>query len=261
MKLDCSMLEGDLARLPLVRSCDVVRSGALRVSTPFTYPNGEHIDVFVSTDLSGELFLSDHGQTFGYLADSGLRPWATKRRQEHLREITETLEVALVGDRLQCRLDGARLDEFPEALTRLAQACIRTADLLFTARSAAMTTMRERFEEFLSDTALQYEPDVELEGPYNVIRVDFRVRAGRLPSLVNTLSAGNPASASNAARSLFTKVHDLQQAGYGRDHQLLTILDSEARGFAPGDVERLEPYSTVLSFPENAEDIRRALAA
>lgn len=263
MSIDCSFMHGEIAQLPLVVACDVVRSGALRIATPFVYPNGERIDVFIEqeADLAGELRLSDYGQTLGFLAEMGIKAWGTKRRADLIRSICESLDVSQVGDRLLIRIPASERHRIPAAIARLAQACIRASDLLFTARMSATTAFKERFEEFLSDFDFPYEPDVELSGPYdNVIRVDFRVRGARLSSIVNMLSGSNPASVSSAATSLFQKVHDLNKADYHQSNQILTIVDSDA-SVSEAAVHRFREYSTVLAFPESMDEVRAALAA
>lgn len=43
------------------------RNGALRVRTPFTYPDGSHIDVFVTEDTDKVWLVTDYGTTETYL--------------------------------------------------------------------------------------------------------------------------------------------------------------------------------------------------
>lgn len=45
--MDCSKLQSILHSVSLVQDCDVVRSGALRMATPFVCPDGSSVDIFL----------------------------------------------------------------------------------------------------------------------------------------------------------------------------------------------------------------------
>ena len=65
----------------LVEDYDTVRDGSFRLATPFRYPDGSHIDVFLKD--GGTVFdgfeLSDKGQTVAYLLDLHVNPWSSQR--------------------------------------------------------------------------------------------------------------------------------------------------------------------------------------
>ena len=77
--IDCLMIDGDTTASALVQQCDVVASGALRMLTPFQYPDGSQIDLFIeeTKPLLGARILSDLGQTTSYLLDLQVKPWAS----------------------------------------------------------------------------------------------------------------------------------------------------------------------------------------
>src|SRR3954462_5434389 len=95
MRLDCTTLERMAHHISLVQECDVVRSGALRLSTPFVYPNGSNVDVFFQEEQSlfERYVLSDYGMTTIYLDNAQVKVDSTDRRRQILTDICAELGV------------------------------------------------------------------------------------------------------------------------------------------------------------------------
>jgi hypothetical protein len=234
----------------------------LRISTPFQYPDGSQIDVFIGNEeplFPDKLVLTDLGQTTAYLLDLQVKPWTTAKRKRIINDICTNLEVELRGGALMIPLTTDPND-IPEAIVRLAQACIRIPDVAFTQRFRNVSVLNEEFEEFLSQTELDYEGPVTLLGPFdNEVEVDFRVRGHHVVSLVQTLSTANSNAAHGLSNEVFRKLYDLKT--YSVDHQLLTIYDTTTDVFRRDDLNRLSTLSTVLGFPAEQDSIHTALAA
>jgi len=260
--LSCEALRDYIGGFSLVRQCDVIKDGALRITTPFSYPNGSHIDVFLtsSSDLLNRFILSDYGQTTDYLADMNIKPWATKKRSILIDDICKALGVMDRSGTIEVELDSEHLSELPYAIVRLAQACIRIADLSFTQRLQASGTFKEDVEEFIAWTDIPYEPDIELLGAFGKpVRVDFRIIGQSVTSLVQTFSTPYAQTAHLAANEIFRRWYDLNP--YRTANQFLTIYDTSNRIFREDDLRRLSDFSLVLGFPEEQDQIQEALAA
>ncbi|HEU0177353.1 MAG TPA: DUF1828 domain-containing protein [Blastocatellia bacterium] len=245
----------------LVRECDQIRSGALRISTPFHYPDGSLIDVFL--EPAGNLFdgykLSDGGQTADYVADLKFDLFATKKRRLLISDICETLDVKCADGSFEIHLTLEELHtELPQAIVRLSQACIRAADLIYTQRLQIPGSFQDEVEEFLSVKDLDYEPDYQVKGDYGkIVKVDFKVTGQRIDSFIQTLS-----SRANAHASANEKISRwIELLSFKNSHQLLTVVDQHSGGFQQADLEKLGIFSTVLSFPEEQEELYEALAA
>jgi hypothetical protein len=134
--IDCDFIDKIATSPPLVQECDVVGSGALRLLTPFQYPNGAQIDLFVEEDspLFEGRFLSDLGQTTSYLLDLQVKPWASNKGRQIIEDVCRTLDVKWYGGRLIVPLEGADPTQISQGMVRLAQACIRVSDLQFSAK-------------------------------------------------------------------------------------------------------------------------------
>ncbi len=136
----------------LVVAYDTVRAGSFRLATPFRYPDGSHIDGFLkdSRTLFGGFGLSDKGQTLAYLLDLHVKPWTSQKRKQTMADICATLGVEQDGGAFRMRLPKEEMNDLPDAIRRLGQACIRIADLSYTKRPRAPLALSEDFEDFVS---------------------------------------------------------------------------------------------------------------
>src|SRR5215213_1773294 len=260
-QVDCQSLREVISKSSLVEDCDVVSSGALRIVTPFNFPNGSQIDLFLerSNDLFSQYVLSDYGLTANYLLDMHIKAWSTSKRRQLIQDICEILEVDSDAGVFRIAL-GRDIATLSSAIVRLAQACIRVSDLSFTQRLQSSATFQENVEEFIAGANLQYEIEPVLIGALNnPVKVDFRVKGSKVLSLVQTLSAPNPTNAHPKSVEVFTRWFDLQSHN-GLRHQFVTVFDT-INSFKEYDLERLSLVSTVVGFPEEIEELQEILAA
>jgi hypothetical protein len=261
MEMTCESLKDSLKGVSLVQGCDVIKNGMVRIETPFKYPNGAQIDLFIgpASDLFSDLFITDLGQTTSYLLDLHIRPWLTRKRKRIIENICAALDVEQKGGAFQVKLPRNEKNA-SGAIVQLAQACIRVADLAYTQRFPVAGSFVEEIEEFIAAVDLPYDTDVELAGDLgNVIKVDFRVKGHRVESLIETLSTSSPSNAHARANEVFTRLFDLQS--YRATHQVLTVYDSTMQIYKAEDLLRLEKFSQVFGFPQESEQLQEAIAA
>jgi hypothetical protein len=260
MPLDCNALREHVSRFSLVGECDVIANGMLRFSTPFQYPDGSNIDLFLGEGKAPyhKLVLTDLGQTTANLLDLHIKPWATKKRKQVIADICRTLDVEHEGGEFKVTFDD--LKSLPGLIIRLSQACIRAGDLMFTQRLQSPVVFRDDLEEFISAWNLPYEPNVEIVGQFGrPVPVDFSVNGAHTKSLVLAASTGSAAASRPVTNEIFRKWNDLENV---RQHfQFLSIYDSKNNYFRDDDLARLETISTVLAFPAQEQVLEAALAA
>jgi len=262
MEINCENLREFVRGFSLVHSCDVVGNGMLRIATPFKYPNGSQIDLFLkrTAPLFPSYVLTDYGQTADYLMDMQVKLWATKKRRLLLDDICSSLDVEHHAGQLEIPLEVDTLPDLSHAIVRLAQACIRVADLAFTQRLQLAGTFQEEVEEYIASTNLLYEPEITLIGTYGKeVKVDFLVHGKKVTSLIQTLSTPSPASAHVASLEVFRRWYDL--APHRTTNQFITLYDTTNRVFRDDDLSRLHDLSVVLGFPDQEEQFKEAIAA
>src|ERR1041385_3865792 len=264
---NCADLAPLLSNFSLVESCDTVRDGSLRLSTPFRYPDGSQIDVFLSEPLQSQLMydfvLSDKGNTTAYLLDLNVRFWTTKRRKQAIDDVCEALGITLRGGQLEIALKASELaTQLPNSVVRLAQACVRMADLAFTQRLRAVNSFKEDVEEFLDTSALKYESPALIPSRFadKTLEIDFRVFGERSRSLVQAVSTGASPMAHTVMNEIFRRWFDVPD-DVRSSEQLVTIYDSSQNNYREDDLERLATQSLVLAYPDQSSQIRDLLAA
>jgi hypothetical protein len=261
--IDCTLIEHASVCVPLVEQCDVIASGALRMLTPFRYPDGSQIDLFIeeTEPLLGARILSDLGQTTAYLLDLQVKPWASNKRRQIIEDVCRDLEVEWRGGRFQIELQEDDIAHLSPCMLRLAQACIRVSDLCFSARIWSAGSFQDELEEFLHSIEVRFEAGaIETTKKGKDVKFDFRVYGESTVSLVQSLSAASSYSAHSVATEAFVRWFDLGPTKKdGPQH--VTVVDESNDVFKEDDVSRLERFSRVLWFPADQGELTSTLRA
>ena len=261
MNLSCSQLEKMAHTLPLIRGCDVVRNGALRMATPFLYPNGDRIDVFLEEkqgDLFTPLSLSDYGHTALYLRDAQVQIDVRDKMRDVLDSILTQLNVSYIDGDLSVDIREAEPTDLRDAIFRLSQACLRISDFASHARLRTANPFKDDIAEFLKSSGLQAVPDVKVRGRYqNEVKIDFQV-FGRQRSSYLCVLAPTETAAHTSANEVFRKFYDIH--GENDDYQRVAVYSSISK-LKDSDKKRLRDYSTVLAYPSEQRILSDLLAA
>ena len=191
--MDCSMMQNIAHQISLVKECDVVRSGALRMETPFMYPNGSYVDVFLDRTeglFQGNYTLSDYGQTGVFLENAQVKLGSTQigstqRRRQILRDVCDELHVAFRQGTLLVEIAGNEVSDISDAIFRLSQACVRISDLASHQRLRSANPYRDDLEEFFEASGIKCVSDFKLDGPWErEVRVDLELDVSPKPILL-----------------------------------------------------------------------------
>lgn len=248
-----------LQQAVLVRSLERVRRrNHLRIETDLRLPDGSFVDVFLARepqlDIEGEK-VTDFGQTMEWLSHVNVKPWLSARRREILEDAIGVLGVQLNGGALECSVTD--ITQVASTVSRVAQACVRVADMIYLRRSVVRSTFLEDVEEMLSGFELEFEPRAELRGRNDrLVNVDFLVTGPRAQSAVLTFGSGHRPVAHNQANEIFTKWYDLAE----RDFRRVTVYDDRHDTYKDEDLDRLSAVSDVLP-ASRPDEIHAVLAA
>ena len=103
-----------------------------RVRTPYLYPDGDNIDLFLKT--TGDVTtVSDLGETLRWLRSQTLSPRRSPKQNALIADACLTHGVELYKGMVLARCRPG--DSLAEVTTRVAQACLRVSDLWFTFRT------------------------------------------------------------------------------------------------------------------------------
>lgn len=245
----------------VVRSVEAPSNGHICIQTALQYPDGSYIDVFLRQDpqlrFGDMVTLSDLGQTTAWLLDLRLKPWLSEKRRRFVEDALAVYGASMRNGAIEIDLTPG--EPLGPGVLRLAQACLRMADLMFTQRSSVETAFKDRIEEFLAIKELRFEQDFEVLGRHERrVRVDYLVRAERRDSLVLVLGSANPSSAHTIANEIFSRWYDLNVPQV--QGQKITLFDDNSP-VRDADLDRLRELSAVIPISDEdtlAETLRAA---
>jgi hypothetical protein len=189
-------------------------NGYTRIRTPYLYPDGDVIDLFLSQIEGGPSTLTDLGETLGWLHMQTVSERKTDRQRRLIEDVCLTHGVELYRGMLMVRVGN--LKGMAEAISRLSQAALRVSDLWFTFRSQAVASINDEVEEFLAAREIGFERGERLVGRSGrAWRVDFHTRTAEKSALINVLSTGSRPSARRLAEHTLATWHDLSNLRIG----------------------------------------------
>lgn len=240
----------ELTRIALNRQCDEIADGTLRISTPFLYPDGSFVDLFLENRSVGGRFLSDLGETIAYLHSRSV-VIEGQARKKIVSAICAPLDITLNKGQLELWLTDAV--DLADGMMRLGQACIRVATLLYTSRASVDRSFRKVVVDAVRQTKLPFRSPVTMPGRFGkAVRIDAEVKGPRT-SLVKTLSAGSHSAMVEAFRCWYD-LDDLKDKS-----QFITVIDDDVAS-RRDDISRLAEVSKVVRFPAESSQFKKLLA-
>ncbi len=259
---DPRILREKLTASGFIRAFDLQPDGSAKLTTPLSYPDGSPIEIFQRD--ADDLFLSarfaDGGRTFQYLGGMQVQTEGHEKREGLLQEVCRSLGVQHHRGELTVALSPEA--DVADAVIRLAQACIRVADLHYTLAFKNKTDFHQIFfADFLSVERPDHLENFSIEGRFGRnVKIDFFVRKkDARDHLIITMTSTNRTSSHAVANDVFCRWYDLER--YKNDYEFLTVLDSTSRAFHEGDIDRVASVSRVIRYPDEAGTLSRLLAA
>ena len=115
--------------------CSAIR-GYIQVRTPFLYPDGDFIDLYLNNSDQGVTTVSDFGETIRWLSSNTLSAKRSPKQLGLISDISQTHGVEFFRGTLKARSTEPSL--LADAITRVSQAALRVSDLIFTSRLRAV---------------------------------------------------------------------------------------------------------------------------
>jgi hypothetical protein len=264
MTLACDDLKAILSSFSLVVSCDKPAEGLLRIATPFQYPDGSLIDVFLDRDsplFPDGYILSDYGQTALQLLHFSVKPSDSVKQSQAVADICDSLGVHFARGTVYAGLEADELKtSLPAVVVRLVQACIRISGLYLTARPRQVSTFRDEVKEHILQAGWQAEGPVKLIGVHGEpVSVDIRVRGPHKPALIQTLSAKDEKLPHPRSNEVFASWYELKE--YQPENQFVTVVEDKISKARQDDIGRLNDFSEIVYFPRDHDRLRSLLAA
>ncbi|MFN6134387.1 MAG: DUF1828 domain-containing protein [Synechococcaceae cyanobacterium] len=245
---------------PAITTCSAIRSGLgpmfecavkgdyVRVRTPYLYPDGDCIDLFIKSSGPGISTVTDLGETVRWLNSNTLSVKRSPKQAGLISDISQTHGVEFFRGMLKAR--SSEPANLADAVTRVSQAALRVSDLIFTSRLRAVESVTDEVADFLQELSLPFERNKRLIGRSGKSwRVDFQVSTSSHGSLIAVLSSGSRSAAQQLIKNAVATWYDLSQ--YKTSPEPLTfisLIDDSADVWSDEDFNLVESISEVATW-------------
>jgi hypothetical protein len=245
------------ATSPLFECIPAPQQG-IRVRTPFLYPDGGVIDVFV-LERGGCIEVTDFGEALGWLRMQSVRGQLSPKQKRLIEDVCLTLGVELFRGQLMRRVEDNRVSE---AVLQVAQAALRVADLWFTLRTRAVESVADEVVDWLTEKEIPFERGVSHSGRSGrTWTIDFQTHLPERTSLVFLLATGSRAAARRVTEHVVAGLYDLSHLKLVQAKlSFVSLFDDTEDVWQEEDFRLVQELSTVArwSRPDEFEAILRA---
>lgn len=243
---------------PPLFECSPAPKEGIRVRTPFLYPDGGLIDVFV-VERQDHIDVTDFGEALGWLRMQSPRGQLSPKQNRLVEDVCLTLGVERFRGQL---LRRAKNGDVSAAVLHVAQAALRVADLWFTMRTRAAETMADEVADWLTEKEIPFERATTLPGRSGrAWTVDYHTRLPQRSSLVFLLATGSRAAARRVTEHVVAGLYDLSHLKVVEPKlAFVSLFDDTEDVWADEDFRLVRDLSSVArwSRPDEFEAILRA---
>lgn len=251
----CEMIERYLGELFQCQS----HPQGVRVRTPYLYPDGDVIDLYVSKQ-NGQGKVDDLGESVAWLRMQSTSPRRSPKQTALIEDIGQTLGIEFYKGRLIARYTGEK--DMVDAIQRVGQAAVRVSDLWFTFRTRAFESISDEVGDLLESRRIDYTRGEKLPGrSRRQWTVDFHTRTPQQSSLVLVAATGNRSAARKVSEHVVATWHDLSHLTIGREPlKPITLVDDTVDVWSDEDLRLMDSLSDLArwSQPDEFIDLLRA---
>jgi hypothetical protein len=254
--VNCDDLARALANSPLAGWGCATDRGYLRLLTPFRYPDGGLIELFVD-DREGRIVVTDFGEAYRFLETNGIDPERSASRKQLIDFATRLGAAANIDGALEIPVSNV-VEVFPAAL-RLAQVITRVGDHVLLAKGAFGNTFSDTVEEYLRSSlpGAEIRRGQTVQGRAALHRVDIVVRTNRGMGAVEGLSSTTATGANAQTAYTIQKFADIAALGPGAPTRF-AVLDNSGEVWIESLRRQLEQFAYVVDW-EHRDEVLQVL--
>ncbi len=239
--LPCKLIVDQIGKLFKCDPMTISAESYVRIQTPYTYPDGDVIELFYRDSPSGPL-LTDFGETLRWLSGQTVTERRTKRHNELIEDVCSTHRVKFDKGLLSIRVPKSEM--MADAVMRLAQAALRIADLSFTFRGRLFESFDDEVADFLVDRQVTVERRAKVSGETKSWTVDLRVVPQPYhEALVYTLSTESKGLVRRLTNDVVAAFYDLRSQRDGK--RFISLFDDSVDVWEEADFKELESLSEI----------------
>lgn len=240
--------------------CSTTTRGYVRVRTPFYYPDGGILDLFVVERPTSPPVITDFGEALGWLRLQSVGGRRSPKQDKLVQDVCATHGVELFKGQVMARVPAE--EKLAETLIRVSQAAVRLTDLWFTMRTRAVESTSDEVADFFDEKEIQYERSARLVGRSGRgWQVDFHTRLPLRSSFIFVLTSGSRAAARRITEHVLAGWVDLAHLKAGPSAlRFVSLFDDTSDIWADDDFRLVEPVSDIARWqsPDEFERLLRA---
>ena len=245
--------------LSLLFECSPAPTEGSRVRTPFMYPDGDIVDIFV-IERDGSYIFTDYGEALGWLGMQSDRGRLSDNQRRLVDDVCLTLGVELHRGQLVLRCE--KPENFGETVHRIGQAVVRVSDLWFTLRNQAVVTVADEVNRWLREKQISFGRKVAQRGRSGKSwTIDYHTITPNRISMVFLLSTASRGATRRISERVLAGCVDLSHLK-ARQPRLafVSLFNDTERVWRPEDFRLMEEHSEVArwSRPDEFERILMA---
>lgn len=255
--MNCSELTEIVRTAPLAGFRCSQDEEFLRLDTPFRYPDGGAVELFVEP-LSGSLRVSDFGEAFRFLEKGGLEPLRSPGRRRSIEFAIKMAGATLHEGVIEIVISDYK-DLMP-AIIRLGQAMTRVADLSLLVKGSLINTFSDAVEDYLKvyTDGVEIKRGAMVRGSATSHQVDIWTKSKKGVAVVESLSAITRTGANAQTAFTIQKFADISAIGPGAPNRF-TVLDDSGDVWSDSLRMQLAQFSDVIDW-EKRGDLAAALS-
>jgi hypothetical protein len=221
------------------------------IQTPFLYPDGDYISLYVESQQDGMLTVSDLGETVRWLRSNTPTLKRTPRQNLIIQDICLTHDVEFSNGVLQ--VTGLHESEVSETMLRVSQAIIRVSDIWLTFRNRTIQSTAEDVSEYFNEKAIEYDRNKKETGMSGrTWTVDFYSKTAQKNSFISVLSSGSRQAAKSSVTQAFTCFYDIRHAtrSDALTRSFVSLVDDQNDVWEEADFKLLSEVSDVAFWTE-----------
>jgi len=239
MKLTCQRVAEQVGML---FTCSEVNQ-FIRIRTPFLYPDGDIIDVFLKEN-GDHIILTDLGETLRWLRMQTITSRRSQKQNALIADVCMNHNVELFKGMILVRVQ--QLSDLGVMLMRLCQALLRVSDIWFTFRNQSFESIIDEVEAYLIEKRVRYDRNVKVLGrSTRSWNVDFHIFQSTT-YYVSVLSTMNSSVANKLTDTILAQWIDLSNLKVASSTRFISVFDDTTEAWREHNFRQLEEYSEIV---------------
>jgi len=222
------------------------KGGFQELQTPFLYPDGDCVSLYIESKQDGTLTVSDFGESVRWLRSNTKALKRTPRQNLIIQDICLTHDVEFTNGVLQ--VAGLQESEVSEAMFRVSQAVIRVSDIWLTFRNRTIQSTTDDVSGYFDEKLIEYDRNKKETGMSGrTWTVDFYSKTAQKNAFISVLSSGSRQAAKSSVDHVFACFYDIRSADNdGLPRARVSLVDDSNDVWDEADFKLLSEVSDVV---------------